>query len=313
VSGAPCRTSSARATRSRPASKVDFPADAPSLDRQAGPDASAASPLHARLRPRPHLQLGRLRRGDGAAAVRRAAARPPRGRLQRGRGGAAEARSRNLYRRFGLPPRTGWSFRRAGWRDRADALWRSRPGGSSGSPTASRSPASQRPGPRPIPAWSGTRRGRRRHGGGPAGGQEPAPPGPGLRRRPKDARLVIVGEGPERERIEAEARRLGVADRLVLPGFMADPAAGSAISTSSPCLRTASNSRSRWSRRWRPACRASRPTSATSRRCMVPERIGRFARSGRGGAAAALARFRPIRTCAARSAEPIGELARPSL
>lgn len=38
------------------------------------------------------------------------------------------------------------------------------------------------------------------------------------------ARLVIVGAGPESERIAAEARRLGVADRLVMPGFLADPA-----------------------------------------------------------------------------------------
>jgi glycosyltransferase involved in cell wall biosynthesis len=41
---------------------------------------------------------------------------------------------------------------------------------------------------------------------------------------PTDAQLVIVGEGPERARIEAEARVQGVADRLVMPGFMADPA-----------------------------------------------------------------------------------------
>ncbi|HEX8643106.1 MAG TPA: glycosyltransferase family 4 protein [Allosphingosinicella sp.] len=40
----------------------------------------------------------------------------------------------------------------------------------------------------------------------------------------KNARLVIVGEGPESERIAAEARRLGVGDRLVMPGFLADPA-----------------------------------------------------------------------------------------
>ena len=38
------------------------------------------------------------------------------------------------------------------------------------------------------------------------------------------ARLVIVGSGPESERIVAEARRLGVADRVHLPGFLADPA-----------------------------------------------------------------------------------------
>jgi glycosyltransferase involved in cell wall biosynthesis len=38
------------------------------------------------------------------------------------------------------------------------------------------------------------------------------------------ARLVIVGTGPESERIAAEARRLGVADRVQMPGFLADPA-----------------------------------------------------------------------------------------
>ncbi|MFN3725176.1 MAG: glycosyltransferase family 4 protein [Allosphingosinicella sp.] len=42
---------------------------------------------------------------------------------------------------------------------------------------------------------------------------------------PSRSRLVIVGEGPERERIEAEATALGIADRLVMPGFLADPAA----------------------------------------------------------------------------------------
>jgi glycosyltransferase involved in cell wall biosynthesis len=40
----------------------------------------------------------------------------------------------------------------------------------------------------------------------------------------KNARLVIVGEGPESERIVAEARVRGIADRLILPGFLADPA-----------------------------------------------------------------------------------------
>jgi glycosyltransferase involved in cell wall biosynthesis len=40
----------------------------------------------------------------------------------------------------------------------------------------------------------------------------------------RNARLVIIGEGPESERIAAEARRCGVADRLLLPGFVADPA-----------------------------------------------------------------------------------------
>jgi glycosyltransferase involved in cell wall biosynthesis len=41
---------------------------------------------------------------------------------------------------------------------------------------------------------------------------------------PPHVRLVIVGEGPERGAIEAEASRCGIADRVVLAGFMAEPA-----------------------------------------------------------------------------------------
>ncbi|MBS0480601.1 MAG: glycosyltransferase [Proteobacteria bacterium] len=43
-------------------------------------------------------------------------------------------------------------------------------------------------------------------------------------RLPEEWQLVIVGEGPERDAIRAEAERLGVAHRLHLPGFVADPA-----------------------------------------------------------------------------------------
>ena len=39
----------------------------------------------------------------------------------------------------------------------------------------------------------------------------------------KNARLVIVGDGPESERIAAEARERDVAARLVMPGFLANP------------------------------------------------------------------------------------------
>jgi glycosyltransferase involved in cell wall biosynthesis len=40
----------------------------------------------------------------------------------------------------------------------------------------------------------------------------------------RNARLVIVGSGPESERIAAEARARGVGDRVHLPGFLAEPA-----------------------------------------------------------------------------------------
>ncbi|HEV7658956.1 MAG TPA: glycosyltransferase [Allosphingosinicella sp.] len=40
----------------------------------------------------------------------------------------------------------------------------------------------------------------------------------------RPARLVIVGEGPQSERIAAEARARGVAARLLMPGFLSEPA-----------------------------------------------------------------------------------------
>lgn len=40
---------------------------------------------------------------------------------------------------------------------------------------------------------------------------------------PRDWRLVIVGEGPERAAIEAQAMACGIADRVHLPGFVSDP------------------------------------------------------------------------------------------
>ncbi len=41
--------------------------------------------------------------------------------------------------------------------------------------------------------------------------------------QPPQVKLVIVGEGPERAGIVAEAQRLGIVDRVLLPGFLADP------------------------------------------------------------------------------------------
>jgi glycosyltransferase involved in cell wall biosynthesis len=42
---------------------------------------------------------------------------------------------------------------------------------------------------------------------------------------PEDWQLVIMGEGPERAAIEGEAVRLGLSERVHLPGFAPDPAA----------------------------------------------------------------------------------------
>lgn len=39
-----------------------------------------------------------------------------------------------------------------------------------------------------------------------------------------NVRLAVAGEGPERDAIAAEAQRLGIADRLMMPGFLRDPA-----------------------------------------------------------------------------------------
>ena len=41
--------------------------------------------------------------------------------------------------------------------------------------------------------------------------------------QPPHVKLVIVGEGPERANIIAEAQRLGIFDRVLLPGFLAEP------------------------------------------------------------------------------------------
>src|SRR5204863_8071086 len=42
-------------------------------------------------------------------------------------------------------------------------------------------------------------------------------------RAARTARLVILGEGPQRRALERLARELGIADDVALPGFVANP------------------------------------------------------------------------------------------
>jgi glycosyltransferase involved in cell wall biosynthesis len=46
-----------------------------------------------------------------------------------------------------------------------------------------------------------------------------------VRDRGRDARLVILGEGPDRAKLEAKVDRLGLADRVRLPGHTLNPLA----------------------------------------------------------------------------------------
>ena len=43
-------------------------------------------------------------------------------------------------------------------------------------------------------------------------------------RRRTDARLILVGDGPERERIEQNIRRLRIGDSVLITGFVSDRA-----------------------------------------------------------------------------------------
>ena len=135
-------------------------------------------------------------------------------------------RGRNWYRRIALgrasavvvPSRRLEAIARDAWHQPAAKVRRI----ANGIDTAA---YAQRPRPdalprlikRPGELWLGTLAGLRQVKNLPALVRAFAP-------LPEPWQLVIVGEGPEREAIRAEAERLGLAHRVHLPGFAADPA-----------------------------------------------------------------------------------------
>lgn len=90
---------------------------------------------------------------------------------------------------------------------------------------------------------------------------------------PEFVRLVIVGEGTEREAILSTAAAAGISDRVHLPGFLIGHGAMSDCSTFSRCPPGASSSRSRQLKRWPQACRWPLPMLAMCSR-WFPAKIG---------------------------------------
>ena len=239
---------------------ADRPADAAA--------AVAAGALHAPLRSGADLQLGRVRRGDGAASVRRS---PP---LIHHEDGFNEDEARAAE-----PAPQPLSPARA-WRRRT--AWSCRPRGSSGS-RAILGHAS--------PVAHSQRRRRSRDFAGP-----PEPGAiPGFERQadevvigtvaglravknlPRLVRAFAAHAATSRRGWSSSARgrkasgsrprraARGVAARLLMPGFLErSRALDRPFRHLRSCPPTASNSPSPWSRRWRRGCRRWRPRSATS-------------------------------------------------
>ena len=137
------------------------------------------------------------------------------------------SRLRNWYRRLALgraravivPSRRLETIARGAWQQPAGKVMRIA-NGIRVADYATKPQADAIPGltKRPGELWVGTLAGLR-----------PVKNLPGLVRAfaalPAPWRLVILGEGPERAAILADAARLGLGDRVVLPGFVANPAA----------------------------------------------------------------------------------------
>ena len=90
-----------------------------------------------------------------------------------------------------------------------------------------------------------------------------------LTQLPANTRLAIVGKGMERERLEALARRLGVADRVYFAGMIQPDQLKwcTALRMSSSCAPAGKDGLMSCSKRWPAGLRSSLPMSAVSGKC----------------------------------------------
>jgi glycosyltransferase involved in cell wall biosynthesis len=110
------------------------------------------------------------------------------------------------------------------------------------------------------------------------------------------ARLVLMGAGPQKEELEAAVERLGLKSIVHFPGFRRDATQLLPALECSCCRACRRASRSRCWRRWRPTCPLSRPVSAaTSRYSTIRVRDSRAAQvAARSGRRDPRARQRPV-------------------
>ena len=86
---------------------------------------------------------------------------------------------------------------------------------------------------------------------------------PALATQVPNITYLIVGDGLDRERLEAKARSLGLADRVVFAGYIDEAAKADhyRLADVSPCRGAARDSGSCISKRWRVVCRSWRASS----------------------------------------------------
>ena len=201
---------------------VAFPTGAPPLaGRPDARSAARARPLSGWLRPGADLQLGRDGCGLRPAGCS-AAPGPPLVHHEDGFGAdeaAGTKRSRDLYRRLALPTAHAVVVPSETLERIATAKW-----GVARPIRIANGIALDRFATPAISPWPAARSGRVRVAT--VAGLRAVKNLPRLVRAVAglNVELVIAGEGPERGAIAREAARLGLGDRLLAPGFLADPA-----------------------------------------------------------------------------------------